>query len=145
MELRVGDLVQCRDIHYNRGLGLVDRVGMVAELRRRDLRILFDVDNQGIWLSKQGVNRVTLPPTDRPRLLDRLTWLVHFVSAEELELELDEEGRYRYTVVCGELRLGELEEVRRYMEPLFVDLVVQPRGMSRLGLRVTFRRESAAT
>ena len=85
MELRIGDLVQCRDDHYNRGLGIVRKIGMVAELRRRDVRILFDVDNQFIWLSKNGVNRITLTPTDSPTLLERLTWLIRHVDAEESE------------------------------------------------------------
>ena len=34
MELRIGDLVQCRDNHYNQGLGIVHKIGMIAELRR---------------------------------------------------------------------------------------------------------------
>ena len=142
MELRIGDLVQCRDDHYNRGLGIVRKIGMVAELRRRDVRILFDVDNQFIWLSKNGVNRITLPPTDSPTLLERLTWLIRHVDAEECELELDVAGNYRYTVVCAALSLERLHSIRDYMNYLFVELNVLPRGMSRLGLEVVFRRET---
>ena len=81
MDLKIGDLVQCRENHYNQGLGLVGKIGMVAELRKKDLRILFDANNQEIWLSKQGVNRIVLPPTDSPTLLDRLSWLIHQVDA----------------------------------------------------------------
>ena len=68
MDLKIGDLVQCRDNHYNQGLRLVGKIGMVAELRKKDLRILFDANNQEIWLSKQGVNRIVScrPPTLQP-------------------------------------------------------------------------------
>jgi hypothetical protein len=144
MELRIGDLVQCRDTHYTRGLGIVGRIGMVAELRKKDLRILFDADNQSIWLTKPSVNRITLPPTDAPALLDRLTWVLHFVSGRECELERDEQGRYRYTVVCGELTLQEVLTIRDYMRPLLVELRLQPRGMSRLGVHLVFRPDAGA-
>ncbi len=140
MELRIGDLVQCRDNHYNQGLGIVHKIGMIAELRRTDARILFDADNQSIWISKTGVNRITLPPTESPGLLDRLSWLIRFVDAEECELEMDDSGNYRFTVLCGELRLEKLLFVRDFMNRTFVSLSIQPRGMSRLGLEVVFRR-----
>ena len=144
MELRIGDLVQCRDTHYNRGLGIVSKIGMVAELRRKGIRVLFDADDQNIWVSKMAVNRITLPPTDNPGLLDRLTWLIDFVGAEECKLELDEAGNYRYTVFCGELDLGRVLAVRDYMGGLLVGLKLVPSGMSRLGLEVVFRKEAAA-
>jgi len=142
MELRIGDLIQCRDNHYNQGLGIVHKIGMIAELRRNDARVLFDVDNQSIWISKTGVNRITLPPAESPGLLDRLSWLIRFVDAEECELELDVAGNYRYTVVCAALSLERLHSIREYMNYLFVELNVLPRGMSRLGLEVVFRRET---
>jgi hypothetical protein len=142
MDLKIGDLIQCRDTHYNRALQIAGKIGMAAELRRRDVRILFDVDNQSIWLSKNAVNRITLPGTDSPTLLDRLAWLIRFVHAEECELELDEEGDYRYTVVCGELNLESLHAVRDYLTPFIIGMKVLPRGMARLALEVVFRRES---
>ena len=140
MELRIGDLVQCRDNHYNQGLGIVYKIGMIAELRRNDARIFLDADNQSIWISKTGVNRITLPPTELPGLLDRLSWLIRFVDAEECELELDDSGNYRFTVLCGELRLEKLLSIRDFMNRTFVSLSIQPQGMSRLGLEVVFRR-----
>lgn len=144
MELRIGDLVQCRDTHYARGLGLVGRIGMVAELRRKDLRILFDADNQSTWLTKLSVNRILLPPTDHPALLDRLTWILDRVGGREVELERDAGGHYEYTVVCGELGLADVLAVRDYLEPLLVELRLVPRGMSRLGLQVVFRHTGPA-
>ncbi len=141
LKLQIGDLVQCRDDHYNRGLGLVDRLGMVVELRRKDARILFDADNQSIWLTKMGVNRVTLPPTESPSLLDRLTWLIHFLDASECELERDRSGNYRYTVVSEELDLDRIHRVRDYMQPVFISLKILPRGMNRLGLELIFRKD----
>ena len=142
MELRIGDLVQCRDNHYNQGLGIVRKIGMIAELRRNDARILFDADNQSIWISKTGVNRITLPPAESPGLLDRLSWLIRFVDAEECELELDNSGNYRFTVLCGEVRLEKLLSIRDFMNRTFVSLSIQPRGMSRLGLELVFRRRN---
>jgi hypothetical protein len=143
MDLGIGDLVQCRDTHYTRGLGIVGRIGMVAELRRRDLRVLFDADDQSTWLTKPSVNRIVLRPAASPTLLDRLTWLLHFVAGRECELEIDPDGRYRYTVVCGGLGLGDVLAVRDYMQPVLVDLRLIPRGMSRIGLEVVFRRPAA--
>ena len=140
MELKIGDLVQCRDNHYNRGLGIVNRVGMVAELRRKDLRILFEADDQAIWVSKMGVNRITLPPGDSPGLVDRLTWIIRYVSAEECELGWDESKNYHYIVVCGELSLEQIITIREYFGELFVRLKVLPRGMSRLALELVFRQ-----
>jgi hypothetical protein len=138
VDLKIGDLVQCRDNHYNRGLGLVGKIGMAAELRKKDLRILFDANNQEIWLSKQGVNRIVLSPTDSPTLLERLSWLIHLVDADECELEIDESGNHRLTLVCGELSLEKIHEIRDYVGPLLVRLTIIPRGMSRLGLQVVF-------
>ncbi|MBI4472720.1 MAG: hypothetical protein HY646_08635 [Acidobacteria bacterium] len=139
MELKIGDLVQCRDNHYNRGLEIVGKIGMVAELRRRDIRILFDVDKQSIWLAKAAVNRIILPPAENPQLLDRLTWLIRCVDATECELERSVEGYCQYTVVCSALALPQLEAVRDYMRPLLISIHVLPRGMSRVGLEVVFR------
>jgi hypothetical protein len=140
MDLKIGDLVQCRDNHYNRGLEIVGKIGMVAELRRKDARILFDVENQSMWLAKNGLNRIVLPPTDNPDLLDRLTWLIHFVDASECELDRTDQGDYRYLVVCGSLSLVEMHTVRDYLGALLVDMKIVPRGMSRLGLEVVFKR-----
>ena len=140
MNLKIGDLVQCRDNHYNQGLGLVGKIGMVAELRKKDLRILFDANNQEIWLSKQGVNRVVLPPTDSPTLLDRLSWLIHLLDASECELEI-KSGNHQLVLVCGEISLEKIHEIRDYVDPLLVQLTIVPRGMSRLGLQVIFRAD----
>jgi hypothetical protein len=140
VDWKIGDLAQCRDNHYNRGLKIVDQVGLVVETRRKDIRLLFDADNQSIWVSRSGVNRITLPPTDSPGLLDRLSWLIRFLDAGECELELDQDGNYRYTVVCGELTLDRIHSVCGYMGCLLCSIRILPRGMSRLGLEVTFRR-----
>src|SRR5213593_3127408 len=102
MELRIGDLVQCRDTHYNRGLGVVNKIGMVAQLRRKDVRVLFDADNQAIWVSKMALNRITPPRTDSPTLLDRLTWLIRFADAEECELDLEESGITSFRSCAGD-------------------------------------------
>jgi len=142
MELRIGDLVQCRDTHYSRGLGIVGKIGMVAELRKKDLRILFDADSQSIWLTKASINRIKLPQTDAPALLDRLTWVMELVSGRECELERDAAGNYLYTVVCGELALGEVLAIRDYMAPLLIELRLMPRGMSRLGVHIVFRPDA---
>jgi len=132
--------VQCRDTHYNRGLGVVNKIGMVAQLRRKDVRVLFDADNQAIWVSKMALNRITPLPTDSPTLLDRLTWLIRFVDAEECELDLEESGNYQFTVVCGRLTLEMLLAVREYFAPVFFGLRVLPRGLERLALEVVFKR-----
>ena len=145
MDLKIGDLVQCRENHYNQGLGLVGKIGMVAELRKKDLRILFDANNQEIWLSKQGVNRIVLPPTDSPTLLDRLSWLIHQVDAGECELEITKSGNYQLVLVCGELSLEKIHEIRDYVGRLLVRLTIVPRGMSRLGLQVIFRAGSGGS
>jgi hypothetical protein len=140
MDWRVGDLALCRDNHYNRGLGIIHKIGMVVEIRRKDFRILFDADNQSIWLPRDGANRITLPPTDSPGFLDRLSWLVHFLDARECELELDEDLNYRYTVICAELSRERIHAVCSYMGTLLRKLRIVPRGMSRLGLELTFVR-----
>ena len=129
MDLKIGDLVQCREKHYTQGLGLVGKIGMVAE----------------IWLSKQGVNRIVLPPTDAPTLLDRLSWLIHQVDAGECELEITESGTYQLVLVCGELSLEKIHEIRDYVGRLLVRLTIVPRGMSRLGLQVIFRAGSGGS
>jgi hypothetical protein len=139
MQLRFGDLIQCRDTHYNRGLGIVNKVGMVVELRRKDFRVLFDAGDQSIWLSKSSVNRITLPPREHPRLLDRLHWLIEFLDAGECDLEIDEAGHYRATIICGELDLPRVLAVRDSLAGDLVSLRMLPRGMSRLGLEIVFR------
>src|SRR5262245_37947855 len=138
VDLKIGDLVQCRDNHYNRGLALVGKIGMVAELRKKDLRILFDANNQEIWLSKQGVNRIVLSPTDSPTLLARLSWLIDVGDAGECELGMDESARHGLGLVCGELSLESVYGIRDYVGPLLVRLTIIPRGMGRLGLQVVF-------
>ena len=76
----------------------------------------------------------------RFRLLDRLTWLIRFVDAEECELDLEESGNYQFTVVCGRLTLEMLLAVREYFAPVFFGLRVLPRGLERLALEVVFKR-----
>jgi len=144
MQLRFGDLIQCRDTHYNRGLGIVNKIGMVVELRRKDIRVLFDANDQSIWVSKAAVNRITLPPAEQPGLLDRLHWLIGFLDAGECELETDEVGNYRATIICGELDLGRVLAVRDSLEESLVSLRMLPRGMSRLGLEIVFRKLPAS-
>jgi len=140
MKLKFGDLVQCRDTHYTAGLGIVGKIGMVAELRRKDLRVLFDADNQSIWLEKSAVNRIVLPPADPPSLLDRLIWLIDAVDGVECELELEDVKTYRCTVVCAGLNLSQLLEIHAYMSPLITTLSLVPRGMHRIGLELIFQR-----
>ena len=115
---------------------------MAAELRRKDVRILFDVDNQSIWLSKASVNRILLPPTDFPTFLERLAWIIRFLEAEACELELEAAGNLQYTAICGSLSLEQILRVQEYMRDSLIRLAVVPKGMSRLGLQIIFRRDT---
>ncbi len=142
MDLQLGDLVQCRENRYTEGLGISHLVGMAAELRRNHVRILFDADNQSIWLPKASVNRIVLPPTDSPTFLERLSWIIHYLEAEGCELEVERAGHYRYTAVCGNLSLDQILGVQVYTRFSLVELTVVPRGMSRVGLQITFRKET---
>ncbi len=139
MDLLLGDLVQCRMNRYTQGLGISYLVGMAAELRRKHVRILFDADNQSIWLPKASVNRILLPPTDSPTFLERLSWIIRYLEAEGCELEVEGMGQYRYTAVCGNLSLDQIHGVQAYMRDSLIQLTVVPRGMSRVGLQVIFR------
>ena len=142
MDVKLGDLIQCRESRYTQGLGISHLVGMAAELRRKHVRILFDADNQSIWLPKTSLNRILLPPTDSPTFLERLAWIIRHLEAEGCELELEASGNYQYTALCGSFTLDQVLEVQDYMRDLLVQLTVVPRGMSRVGLQITFRKDT---
>jgi len=126
--LRFGDLVVAAHSPEEPD---TEPIGLIAELRRSDCRVLKVGSGRSAWVALAELRRAPEALT-RGTLQERIGGLLSLLGAVEIEFSTPEPGRHRLLAGHGPLLPETVDRVR---EMLGVDLhryVIRPQGMHRI-------------
>jgi hypothetical protein len=106
-------------------------VGILAELRRADCRVLYLDTGSSVWAPLQSLRRV---PEDRAAgtLEALVARLLALLGAAELEFTAPSPGLFRLIVSHGALTPEVIEQVRAAVGPGLRHHLIRPQGMHRI-------------
>ena len=134
--IHVGDFVYCRSRRYREQLQLPEEPALVIEIKRANFKVVYASDKRA-WLPREFIARMAgeAGPT---LFLRRLHYLLLRVQADECEFVSDGELR-RLAARIDRIDQATMDEIRTFLGPDLVSLVVIPEGMAFMTLEVTFR------
>jgi len=138
-EIRVGDFVYCRSKYYRDQLQLPEEVGLVIEIKRSNFKLLYPNDKR-CWLPREAIARIRPEKLEYAGFLEKLHYLIKKVHAQECEL-VSAEGTHRLSMRIDQISHETIDEIRQFLGPGFVSLVVVPEGMAFMQLELLFRAE----
>jgi len=134
--IHAGDFVYCRSKYYRDQLQLPQELGLVIEIKRNNLKVLFSGDKR-CWLPRETVVRMK-PELSYTTFAERLHYLIKKVHAEECEL-VSASGIHRLTLRIDHIDHETIEDLRRFLGDGFVSLAVVPEGMAFMQVEIKFR------
>lgn len=134
--IHVGDFIYCRSKYYRDQLELPEELGLVIEIKRSNFKILYSNDKR-CWLPREAIARMR-PDLDYSSFLEKLHYLMKKVRAQECEL-VSEADSHRLSLRTDRLDHETIEDVRRFLGPAFVSLVVVPEGMAFMQVELRFK------
>ncbi|HEY3176624.1 MAG TPA: hypothetical protein VGK94_12790 [Candidatus Polarisedimenticolia bacterium] len=135
--LSIGDLVVL-DSEAERG------VGLVADVRRADCRVLYLRVGQALWARHRDVRRA--PPAEVEGSLEALVAeLLVLLAAAEMEFTAVGDDRYRLCASHGPIAPEVIDEARARLGPRLRGALIRPQGMHRIQtvLEFTFPRQTS--
>ena len=138
--IHVGDFVYCRSKYYRDQLQLPEEVGLVIEIKRSNFKILYPNDKR-CWLPREALTRIRPENLAYASFLEKLHYLIKKVHAQECEL-VSAEGRHRLSLRIDQLDHNTVDNLRQFLGPAFISLVIVPEGMAFMQLELQFRDNS---
>jgi hypothetical protein len=135
--INVGDFVYCRSKYYRDQLQLPEEVGLVIEIKRNNFKVLYP-DDKRCWLPRETLARVRPENLEYATFLERLHYLIKKVHAQECELVSDA-GLHRLSLRIDTIDSETVDELRQFLGPSFISLVVVPEGMAFMQLELRFQ------
>ena len=135
--IHVGDFVYCRSKHYRDSLQLPKELGLVIEIKRNNLKVLYPHD-QRCWLPRETVSRMK-PNLDYSTFLQRLYYILKKVHALECEL-VNKAGVHHLSVRIDRMDHDTVDDLRQFLDKSFISLVVVPEGMAFMQVEIVFRQ-----
>jgi hypothetical protein len=130
-ELSFGDLVVV-------GAEAARGVGLIADVRRADCRVLYLRLGHALWARHRDVRRAR--PAEVEGSLEKLVAdLLALVGASEMEFAAMGNDRYRLCVSHGSIAPEVLDEVRARLGPRLRGALIRPQGMHRIQTLIEFR------
>lgn len=115
-------------------------VGLIAELRRTDCRVLKILSGRSAWLPLTALSRAPESLT-RGSLQERVHGLVSLLGAVEIEFSTPEPGRHRLLLSHGPLLPETVDQVREKLGRDLHRYVIRPQGMHRIQSMIEFSSE----
>jgi hypothetical protein len=140
--IRVGDFVYCRSKYYRDQLQLPEELGLVIEIKRNNLKILYPNDKR-CWLPREATARVRPENLHYTSFLEKLHYLIRKLRALECELT-SEAGLHRLTLRIDRIDHETMDELRNFLGTSFVSLVVVPEGMAFMQVEILFNSGTVA-
>jgi hypothetical protein len=134
--INAGDFVYCRAKYYRDQLQLPEEVGLVIEIKRNNFKVLYPSD-QRCWLPREALARVRPDKLEYTTFLEKLHYLIKKVHAQECELVSDA-GVHRLSLRIDTIDHETVDDLRRFLGPGFISLVVVPEGMAFMQLELKF-------
>jgi hypothetical protein len=134
--LHVGDFVYCRSKYYRDQLQLPEEVGLVIEIKRSNFKILYPNDKR-CWLPREAIARIRPENLTYATFLERLHYLIKKVHAQECEL-VSAEGSHRLSLRIDRIDHDTVNDLRRFLGPDFISLIIVPEGMAFMQLELQF-------
>ena len=134
--IHVGDFIHCRSKYHRDQLQLPDELGLVIEIKRSNLKILYSNDKR-CWLPRDAIARMR-PELDYSTFLQKLYYLIKKVHALECELVSDH-GLHRLSLRIDKIDHETVDDLRRFLADGFISLTVVPEGMAFMQLELQFR------
>ena len=134
--IHAGDFVYCRSKYYRDELQLPEEVGLVIEIKRSNFKILYPNDKR-CWLPREALARVRPEHLDYTSFLEKLHYLIKKVHALECEL-VSQAGTHRLSLRIDKIDHETVDDLRRFLGPDFISLVVVPEGMAFMQLELQF-------
>ncbi len=133
--IHVGDFVYCRSKYYRDQLQLPQELGLVIEIKRSNLKVLYSGDKR-CWLPLETVAKVK-PDLSHSTLAEKLHYLIKRVHADECEIVSD--GRItRVTLRIDHIDHEAVDDVRTFLAGNFISLAVVPEGMAFMQVEIKF-------
>ena len=134
--IHVGDFIYCRSKYYRDQLQLPEELGLVIEIKRSNFKILYPNDKR-CWLPREALTRIRPQQLEYKSFLERLHYLIKRVHAHECEL-VSEENTHRLTLRIDRMDHETIDDLRGFLGPGFISLVVVPEGMAFMQLELRF-------
>ena len=138
--IHVGDFVYCRSKYYRDQLELPEELGLVIEIKRSNFKILYPNDKR-CWLPREALARVRPNEIAYTTFLERLHYLIKRVHALECEL-VTEGAAHRLSLRVDQVDHQTVDDLRDFLGPDFISLVVVPEGMAFMQLELRFNSVS---
>lgn len=130
--LSFGDLVVCVDENRARSTGAdAAAIGIVAELRRADARVLYPRSGRSLWAPLADLRRAADAETTGS-LESRIAGLLELLGAQELEFTMMAPGRARLTASHDAILPDAVDRVRDRLGVALLRYVIRPQGMHRI-------------
>ena len=133
--LHVGDFVYCRSKYYRDQLQLPQELGLVIEIKRTNIKVLYAGDKR-CWLPLETIARVK-PELSNSTLAERLHYLIKRVHADECEI-VSVSGVNRVTLRIDHIDQEAVDDVRKFLGDKFISLAVVPEGMAYMHVEIKF-------
>ncbi len=133
--LHVGDFVYCRSKYYRDQLQLPQELGLVIEIKRTNIKVLYAGDKR-CWLPLETIARVK-PELSNSTLAEKLHYLIKRVHADECEI-VSVSGVNRVTLRIDHIDQEAVDDVRKFLGGNFISLAVVPEGMAYMQVEIKF-------
>ena len=133
--IHVGDFIYCRSKYYRDQLQLLEELGLVIEIKRSNLKILYPNDKR-CWLPREALSKVR-PDVDYRTFLGKLHYIIKKVRALECEV-VSENGLHRLALRIDRIDSEIVDDLRNFLEDSFVSLAVVPEGMAFMQTEIAF-------
>ncbi len=130
---RPGDLVRGRRSRAADAQGLVERPGIVTEVRGGHVRVLFDPRHSALWVTNETV---TSAEGAEPPDLSSVRQLLRTLGAVRFERETTAEGE-QLVFFCVQVDGDALDAARAALGAALARLEVAPEGVHEIAVRFT--------
>ena len=125
------DLVVCTDLALAATFAIADRVGLIAEHRKRDARVLYVGPDRTVWLPFRAL-RPAKADEARTSPLEPANRLARLLGGTSIELSAPGGEAIRIVMRHGAITPERIDEVRALMGPRLAAWKIRPGSMSRL-------------
>jgi len=129
--IEIADLVICSDERLASDFGLEGRIGLVAESRRNDARVVYLAPGRSVWIPRPAMRRATAAEAERSPL-GLASELFRRLGGKEIEVETVATGGLRLVIGHGAVTPDLLDAIRAHLGARLIGWRLRPAGLSKI-------------